>query len=106
MSKKEDILVIDEEFRMKVVNFLRIYGYYSGVLSDIAIEKKYVSGELKISDIIRDKSDFKELKMSVNKVLEYCYENRFDKIERIMNKFYKEECAEVRKLYGGFFDKH
>ncbi len=106
MSKKEEILVIDEEFRMKVVNFLRIYGYYSGVLSDIAIEKKYVSGELKISDIIRDKSDFKELKMSVNKVLEYCYENRFDKIERIMNKFYKEECAEVRKLYGGFFDKH
>ena len=106
MGKKEEILVIDEEFRMKVVNFLRIYGYYSGVLSDIAIEKKYVSGELKISDIIRDKSDFKELKMSVNKVLEYCYENRFDKIERIMNKFYKEECAEVRKLYGGFFDKH
>ena len=106
MGKKEEILVIDEVFRMKVVNFLRIYGYYSGVLSDIAIEKKYVSGELKISDIIRDKSDFKELKMSVNKVLEYCYENRFDKIERIMNKFYKEECAEVRKLYGGFFDKH
>ena len=106
MSKKEEILVIDEEFRMKVINFLRIYGYYSGVLSDIAIEKKYVSGELKISDIIRDKSDFKELKMSVNKVLEYCYENRFDKIERIMNKFYKEECAEVRKLYGGCFDKH
>ena len=103
---KDKVFNIDEEFRMKVVNFLRIYGYYSGVLSDIAIEKKYVSGELKISDIIRDKSEFKELKMSVNKVLEYCYENRFDKIERIMNKFYKEECAEVRKLYGGFFDKH
>ena len=105
MGKKEEVLVIDEEFRMKVVNFLRIYGYYSGVLSDIATEKKYVSGELKISDIIRDKSDFKELKRSVNKVLEYCYENRFDNIERVMNKFYKEECASVKKMYGGFFDK-
>lgn len=105
MEKKE-IILVDEEFRMKVVNFLKIYGYYEGVLAQAGIDKQYVSGDLKLTDIIKSKKDFKELKMSVNKVLDYCYENCFDKIEMIMNKFYQDECAEVRKLYGGFFDKH
>ena len=104
--KKKEIIFVDEEFRMKIVNFLKIYGYYEGVLVQIGIDKKYVSGELKLVDIIKSKKDFKELKMSVNKVLEYCYENGFDRIERVMNRFYQDECAEIRKLYGGFFDRH
>ena len=98
-------LVITEETRMKFVNFLKIYGYYKGILSKIDIEKKYVSGELNIDDIIKNKKDFKELKMSINKVLEYCYDNNFGKIEEIMNHFYKIECKNIRKKYGNFFDR-
>ena len=90
---------------MKVVNFLKIYGYYSGILSKIDIEKKYVSGELLLSDIIKNKKDFKELKLSINKVLEYCYENKFKEIESVMNNFYKVECKIVRKQYGSIFEK-
>lgn len=98
-------LIINEEFRMKVVNFLKIYGYYDGFLSKGEVEKKYISGELLINDIIQNKSDFKELKMSVNKVLEYCYENGFREIEKVMNHFYKVECNDIRKKYGNFFDR-
>ena len=104
MGRKE--YIINEEFRMKVVNFLKIYGYYNGCLSKIDIERKYVSGELLLQNIIQNKHDFKELKMSINKVLEYCYENHFEEIEHIMNYFYKVECLEIRKKYGNFFDRH
>lgn len=97
--------IVTEEFRMKVVNFLKIYGYYSGILSKIDIEKKYVSGELLLFDIIKNKKDFKELKLSINKVLEYCYENKFKEIESVMNNFYKVECKSVRKQYGNIFEK-
>ena len=59
----DKVFVIDEEYRMKVINFLKIYGYYNGILSNNDILKKYVSGELKIDDIIKNKKDFKELKI-------------------------------------------
>lgn len=104
--KKCENLVIDEDFRMKVVNFLKIYGYYNGILSNLDIQKKYITGEKKIEDIIKNKSDFKELKRSVSKVLDYSYENRFGAIENVMNTFYNEECKNIRNLYGNFFDRH
>ncbi len=59
--KKCENLVIDEDFKMKVVNFLKIYGYYNGILSNLDIQKKYINGEEKIEDIIKNKSDFKLL---------------------------------------------
>lgn len=37
MLKK--LFVMDEEYRMKVVNFFKIYGYYSGILANIEIQK-------------------------------------------------------------------
>lgn len=104
MSKRE--FVINEDFRMKVVNFLKIYGYYSGALAKIEIEKKYVSGELSLVDIIQNKRDFKELKMSINAVLDYCFENHFEEIEHVMTYFYKVECLNIRKKYGNFFERH
>ena len=94
--KKCENLVIDEDFRMKVVNFLKIYGYYNGILSNLDIQKKYINGEEKIEDIIKNKS----------KVLDYSYENRFGAIENVMNTFYNEECKNIRNLYGNFFDRH
>lgn len=90
---------------MKVVNFLKIYGYYNGPLSEIEVQKRYVSGELLLRDIIKSKKDFKELKMSIKVVLEYCYDNHFKEIEDVMNQFYKVECKEIKKLYGSLFDK-
>lgn len=96
--------IIDDKYRMKIVNFLRIYGYYDGVLVSDDVEKKYISGELKIGDIIKNKKDFKLLKFSINLVLEYCYKNYFKEIEDIMNHFYKIECLEIRKKYGNIFD--
>ena len=102
--KKEQIIVNDE-YRMKIVNFLKIYGYYNGILVSLDYEKKYVSGELLLTDVIQSKKDFKELKMSVNKVFDYCYENGFKEIESVMEYFYKNECKVIKKHYGGFFDK-
>ena len=67
MKKK---LFITEDFRMKVVNFLKIYGYYNGVLVKNNVDKSYINGELELINIIQNKKDFKELKMSINKVLE------------------------------------
>lgn len=104
MGKKE--IVINYDFRMKVVNFLKIYGYYDGVLVRDGNDKKYSSGMFLLTDIITNKKDFKELKTGVRVVLDYCYENSYKEIEDIMNLFYKEECKEIRKMYGGFFDKH
>lgn len=99
-------IVNNEEFRMKVVNFLKIYGFYNGCLVKNGMDRKYVSLELRLVDIIQSKQDFKELKMSVNKVLDYCYENGFKEIEMIMKYFYQNDCLEVRKKYGSFFDRH
>ena len=99
------VYTIDDEFRMKVVNFLKIYGYYKGILSKNDIQKKYISGELKLIDIIQDRKSFKELKISINVVLEYSFDNHFSEIENVMNYFYKEECLEIRKKYGGLFDR-
>lgn len=96
---------INEDYRMKIINFLKIYGYYDGVLSKIDIEKKYVSGELKLSDIIQERQDFKKLKMSVKVVLDYATNNYFDEIYNIMKHFYKVECLEIRKKYGNLFDR-
>lgn len=97
--------VITEDFRMKIVNFLKIYGYYNGVLSKIDIEKKYISGELLLIDIIKNKKDFKELKLSINKVLDYCYENNFKEMESVVINFYKIECKVLRKQFGNFFER-
>lgn len=94
-----------EDFRMKIINFLKIYGYYNGILSKDELEKQYISGELELIDIIHNKCEFKELKMSINKVLEYCYENNFDKIAEDMNYFYKVECSPLKKKYGNFFER-
>lgn len=102
MNKK---IILNEDYRMKIINFLKIYGYYNGILVNLEFEKKYISGELLISDIIKSKKDFKELKMSVNKVLDYCYANGFKEIENIMEYFYKNECKSIKKQYGGLFDK-
>ena len=101
----KDTIVVDEEYRMKVINFLKIYGYYNGVLISKEFEKDYINGKVSINDIIKDKKNFKELKRSVNKTLDYCYENGFNAIEKVINYFYKFECSELRKQYGGFFDK-
>lgn len=103
MSKKE--FIINEEYRMKIVNFLKIYGCYNGILSKMDIQKKYISGELKLIDIIQSKKDFKELKYSINEVLEYCYKNYFKEIEDLMNNFYSVECLAIRKKYGSIFDR-
>lgn len=104
MKKKE--IIINADFRMKVVNFLKIYGYYGGVLVQNGNDKKYSAGQLLITDIITNKKDFKELKTGVKVVLDCCYENSYNEIEQIMNVFYKDECKEIRQRYGGFFDKN
>lgn len=101
----KDNIIVDDEYRMKVINFLKIYGYYNGVLVSKDFEKNYINGLISINAIIKDKNDFKELKRSVNKVLDYCYENGFNAIETVINYFYKIECADLRKQYGGLFDK-
>lgn len=98
--------IVDDDFRMKVVNFLKIYGYYGGVLVQNGMDRKYVNGEISLDNVFMSKQDFKELKMSVNKVLDYCYENGFDEMEAVMNYFYKMECRNIRNTYGGFFDKN
>lgn len=98
-------LIVNDEFRIKIVNFLRIYGYYKGILISLEFEKRYISGNLLLEDIIKNKKDFKVLKLSINKVLDYCYENNFKEIENIMNFFYKYECRDIRKKFGNLFDK-
>ena len=103
MGKKE--IVVNDDYRMKVVNFLKIYGYYSGVLSKREYEKGYIDGTLPINQIILNKADFKELKLSVRAVIDYCYEHSLYNMSDLMEYFYKVECEEIRKKYGGFFDK-
>lgn len=72
---------------MKVVNFLNIYGNYGGVLSRAEIHRKYVSGELRFIDVIYSKWEFNLLKVGVNSVLDYCYENSFREIEDVIKTF-------------------
>lgn len=103
MSKRD--FIVDEDFRMKVINFLKIYGYYDGILIKNGNDKSYISGELVLLDIIQNKKDFKQLKLSINKVLEYCYENSFKEIEAVINYFYKVECSSIKKKYGNFFER-
>lgn len=96
---------MDEDYRMKNINFLKIYGYYDGILCNMELQKKYISGELKLIDIIKDKAEFKKIKLSVNAVIDYCNNNYFDEIANVMQHFYKVECLDIRKQYGSFFDK-
>lgn len=98
-------LINSEDFRMKVINMLKLYGYYDGILVKNGMDKNFVSGEILLIDIITSKNDFKELKRSIQKVFDYCYENSFDEIEGIMNYFYKVVCRDIRKKYGSLFDK-
>ena len=93
------------DYRLKLINFLKNYGYYNGLLVKMNIQRKYISGELNLVDIIHNKHDYKELKLSIKAVLRYCHENGFDDLFRLVEYFYKIECLEIRKKYGGFFDR-
>ncbi len=103
MEKKK--IINSEEFRMKIINFLKIYGYYDGVLVQNGMDLKYVNGEVVLEDVIQNKKDFKILKQSVMKVLDYCYENRFDEIEMNIQYFYQDVCKGIRKKYGSFLER-
>ena len=98
-------IVNNEEFRMKMVNMLKIYGYYDGTLVKGSNEKNFLDGSLSLDDIILDKKDFKELKCSVKKLLDYCYENSFDVLIREVNYFYQVMGKNIRKKFGNLFDR-
>ena len=98
-------IVNNEEFRMKMVNMLKIYGYYDGTLVKGSNEKNFLEGILFLDDIILDKKDFKELKCSVKKMLDYCYENNFDVLIREVNYFYQVMGKNIRKKFGNLFDR-
>ena len=102
---KKNEVIVNEDYRMKVVNFLKIYGDYKCVLVKIENEKRYINGELFINDIIVNKRDYKELKYGVNLVLDYCYRNRLKEMEKVMEYFYRVECLKLRKQYGSWIDK-
>lgn len=96
---------INADYRMRIVNHLKNFGYYNGVLVKMDIQRKYISGELKLSDIIQSKKDYKELRMSIKAVMNYCNDNNFDEIGNYMEHFYKIECLEIKKKYGSIFDR-
>ena len=98
-------IVNNEEFRIKMVNMLKIYGYYDGTLVKGSNEKNFLEGILSLDDIILDKKDFKELKCSVKKMLDYCYENNFDVLIREVNYFYQVMGKNIRKKFGNLFDR-
>ena len=98
-------IVNNEEFRMKMVNMLKIYGYYDGTLVKGSNEKNFLEGILSLDDIILDKKDFKVLKCSVKKMLDYCYENNFDVLIREVNYFYQVMGKNIRKKFGNLFDR-
>ena len=102
MAKMYDV---NADYRMKVVNHLKNFGYYNGVLVKMDIQRKYISGELKLNDIIQNKKDYKDLKMSVKAVINYCNDNNFDEIRNTMEYFYKYECMDIKKKYGNIFDR-
>lgn len=105
MVNKNNEFKVDADYRMKVINFLKIYGYYKGVLVRMDIQRRYISGEYKLTDIIKSKKDYKELKMSAKAAISYCRDNNFEGIVKIMEYFYKIECLEIKKLYGSIFDR-
>ena len=96
---------VNADYRMKIVNHLKNFGYYNGILVKMDIQRKYISGELKLIDIIQNKNDYKDLKMSVKAVINYCNDNNFDEIRNTMEYFYKYECMDIKKKYGNIFDK-
>ncbi len=102
---KEKIMVNTEDFRIKILNMLKIYGYYDGVLLSDENEKEFVSGNLSIDEIIISKKDFRELKRSVEKLLDYCYENNFDQLIKKVNYFYDDMCKNIRKKYGTLLER-
>lgn len=102
MSK---VYEVNADYRMKVVNHLKNFGYYNGMLIKMDIQRKYISGELNLVDIIQNKKDYKDLKMSVKAVINYCNENNFDEIRSTMEYFYKYECMDIKKKYGNIFDR-
>lgn len=102
---KKDGIINTEELRLKIVNMLKIYGYYDGILVNSSNEKGFVDGSLSLDDIILNRKDFKELKRSVKKLLDYCYENNFDELIREVNYFYQVMGKNIRKKFGNLFDK-
>ena len=102
---KKERIVNTEEFRMKIVNMLKIYGYYDGVLVRGDNEKNFIAGILEIDDVIDNKKDFKELKRSILKLRDYCYENNYDKLIKEVNYFYLEMGRNIRKKFGNFFER-
>lgn len=105
MINKKEKFEVNADYRMKIINFLKNYGYYNGILVRMDIQRKYVSGELRLVDIIKSKHDYKELKLSVKVVIRYCYENSFDELAKLMEYFYRIECLEIRKMYGGILGR-
>jgi len=103
MSKK--VYEINADYRMKVVNHLKNFGYYNGILVKMDVQRKYISGSLKLIDIIQSKKDYKELKLSIKAVINYCNDNNFDEIRNYMKHFYKYECMDIKKKYGNIFDR-
>lgn len=98
-------VINNEDFRMRIINLLKIYGYYDGILVVNGNDKAFVSGECLVDDIILSRGEFVKLKRSVNKVLDYCYLNSFDEIERVVNYFYEVVCKNVKKKYGNIVEK-
>lgn len=96
---------MNNDLRMKIINFLKIYGYYGGILVNNEFEKKYIYGQLKLEDIIKNKKDYKELKASIKVVLQYCSDNYMKEMGELFNYFYKVECLLLKNKYGTFFDK-
>ena len=105
MGKGKSSIVVGPDYRMKVINFLKIYGYYNGILVRMDMQRKYISGELKLLDIIQNKDDYKILMASCKALLSYCYDNNYIEIAKIMEYFYKVECLELKKKYGNFFER-
>lgn len=103
MSKR--VYEVNADYRMKIVNHLKNFGYYNGILVKMDIQRKFISGELKLTDIIQNKKDYKELKMSIKAVINYCNDNNFVEIKNTMEYFYKVECLEIKKKYGSIFDR-
>ena len=102
---KEKIIINTEDFRIRILNMLKIYGYYDGILLRDENEKEFVSGNLSIDEIIISKKDFRELKRSVEKLLDYCYENNFDQLIKEVNYFYHDMCKNIRKKYGTLLER-
>lgn len=105
MGKSKSPIVVGPDYRMKVINFLKIYGYYNGILVRMDMQRKYISGELRLLDIIQSKDDYKILKASCKALLSYCYDNNYIEIAKIMEYFYKVEFLELKKKYGNIFER-